>query len=182
MPKKQPTGSKKARIAARAGAKFTAALRESSTSETPPEREVWVDDMGDEIWESSGDLIRNALWDREGSWGSPDSVLADKENWHYGQVEFSWMEHASEQLAAHGIRWEPESDHATLPANMTDTEASRLWGEVASGFEAWIDEVVKETRRGKPDGAEVEVRGDNDPGGLWVVAVDETLPGLRSRR
>jgi hypothetical protein len=179
MPKQQSTGSKKARTAARAGAKFTTALRKTTAPGTPPEREVWVDDLGGEIWDE--DRVRNALWDREGSWGSPDAVLAEQENWHYDQVEFSWMERASERLGVHGIRWEPESDRATLPAGMTDAEASRLWGEVVSGFEAWIDEIVEETRRGKPDGVEYEVRGDGDPGGLWVVAVDEMLPGLRSR-
>lgn len=180
MPKNQSTAAKKARAAARAGEKFTTALRENTAPGASPEREVWVDDLGDEIWDE--DRVRNALWDREGSWGSPDAVLADQENWHYAQVEFSWMEHASERLAIHGIRWEPESDRATLPAGMTDTEASRLWGEVVSGFDAWIDGVVEETRRGKPDGVEYEVRGDDDPGGLWVAAVGETLPGLRSRR
>lgn len=130
-------------------------------------RVVWAEDLGDRI--SDDDLLSETLFDRGGRAGSPGAVLAEGERWHERRVERDWMEHASEQLARHDITWEVGSDRVMVPQGMTDPEASQLWEEVRTGFEAWIDGVIEETRRGKPGPNERGIRAEEATGGLWVA-------------
>jgi hypothetical protein len=115
------------------------------------------------------DLIRNGLWDREGSWGSPEAVLGEFENWDYATVTGEWIDRAKKKLGKFGISWEPYADEVAWPDTLSEEDAEAVWQDIIDGFDEWIDQVVAEVRAGKDQSLEAGVRPEDAPGGLWVT-------------
>lgn len=130
-------------------------------------RTVYVDHLGDEACDM--DRLRDGLHSREGQWAVPaECVLTDAENWNYNQVAQIWQEHVAERLAPCGITWKPDADTAVLPVGMSDEQAAAFWAAATDGFDPWLDQIVTETRRGKPAHDE-DIRDEDAPGGVWIV-------------
>ncbi|MGV9383453.1 hypothetical protein ACWDRB_47105 [Nonomuraea sp. NPDC003707] len=131
------------------------------------------EELGEPFWDD--DLIRNGLFDREGSYGSPDAALCEEENWDYAEVTGAWLDHAAAQLAGHGLRWDPATGDrmnggtVRLPEGMSITEASERWGEVYDGFGEWIADVVEQTRDGAGQAPPDDIRPDTAPGARWIT-------------
>ncbi|GAA3446883.1 hypothetical protein Pve01_46530 [Planomonospora venezuelensis] len=132
-----------------------------------------AEDLGD--WATDDDLIRNGLWEREGTYGHADAVLDGAENWDYTMVELVWLDHITEQLAAAGIGWDPatarevDGGPVTLPAGMSVADAAARWAQIRAGFDGWISAVVAQARDGVSLAPPGGVRPDHAPGACWIT-------------
>jgi hypothetical protein len=111
--------------------------------------------------------------DGGGSYGSPDRVLGQYENWKYREIEDAWYQRLADQVRPGGLVWDLDDGFLYVPADMPLEVARRAWREAMGGFEAWLDAVVAEVRHGLPLALETGVRPHDAPGDRWLVEVFE---------